>query len=158
MSVRSDGVGGVVDAGVKVERNAVDEAQPLLLEEANRVPQLSVGRDLHADAHQRVCGFDAELLAQSHREQADAVMLGAAAEKDAAVTAIIDILGLGEAEKLGVEALGGIDIGNEQLDRADPGDLERSLQHHAAHAIVVRQVLGGTEPGVEVDPAALRNS
>ena len=46
-------------------------------------------------------------------------MLGAAAEKDAAVTAMIDILGLGEAEKLGVEALGGIDIGNEQLDRAD---------------------------------------
>src|SRR3954466_5378893 len=82
-------------------------------------------------------------------------MLGAAAEKDAAVAVVIDLLGLGQAEKLGIEPLRRVDVGHEQFNRADPGDLERPLQHHAAHAMVVRQFLGGTKSGGEVDAAAL---
>ena len=115
---------------------------PCSLQEGDRVPQLSVGRDLHADAHQR---------GLRHRGRTPgAAPSGTGRWCDARCRSgerrsgdrDIDILGLGEAEQLGVEALRRIDIGDEQLDRADLGDLERPLQHHAAHAIVVRQFLG----------------
>src|SRR6185369_7115868 len=113
MAVGSDGMGRVVDAGVEVERDAVDEAQSLLLQKGDRVLQLSVGRDLHADAHQRAGGIEAELPAQRRWDKADGVMLRAAAEKDAAVSVVIDLLGLGQAEKLGIEPLRRVDVGDE---------------------------------------------
>jgi hypothetical protein len=40
MSVRTDGIGGVVDAGVKGERDVIDEAQSLLLQKGDRILQL----------------------------------------------------------------------------------------------------------------------
>src|SRR5262245_63049418 len=48
MAVGTDRVCGVIDAGMKVERDGVDETQSFLLEKGDRVAQLRVGRDRHA--------------------------------------------------------------------------------------------------------------
>ncbi len=82
-------------------------------------------------------------------------MIRAASQEDAAVAAILDVLGLGQAQQVGIEVFRCIEVGDEQMDRPDLGHLERPLQHDAADTIVVRELLHGTKAAAELDAAAL---
>ena len=84
---------------------------------------------------QVVCSLRPKRAPQLLREEAEAVVLGAAAQEYAASAAIDRLLAADKAEALGVEGFGAVDIVDEQADRADLGDLERPRQQHAFDVI-----------------------
>src|SRR5258708_7749621 len=59
------------------------------------------------------------------------------------------------AAQLRIEALRPVDIGGEQIVRADLGNLERSRQHDAPDAVIGWQLFGRSKSAVEIDAAAL---
>src|SRR6266545_2756404 len=83
-------------------------------------------------------------------------MLAAAAQEDTAGTAIFRLLALREAEPLGIEGLGAVDIVNEQRYRADLGDLERPGQEHALDVEGLSRRRLRVVAREDVDPLLLR--
>ena len=102
-----------------------------LLEERDGGAELIVGRDLKSDREYRRLRLDAEQRAQFDRIERQRVVLGIAAQKDAAVAAVGYLLGHGEAEELSVVAQTTVKIAREQAHGPGADDLEGTGHEHA---------------------------
>src|SRR5204863_7103424 len=100
-------------------------------QEGHGLPELRVAAHLDAEGHAARVLAEPEPPAQLLREQADAVVLGPAAQEDAARALIRRVLALREPEPLDVERLGAVHVVDEEADRTDLGDLERPREEHA---------------------------
>src|SRR5258707_5442997 len=98
--------GPVVDPRVKLRRDRVDQGDAPLLQERHRRAQLRVAADFDPE------GGAGRILAQPQNTsqfagvERDRMVLGAAAQEDAAGAAVFALLAAGKAEMLGVEPLG----------------------------------------------------
>src|SRR5207302_2093444 len=106
--------GRIVDPGIELGRDRVDQRAAALLEELHRSAQLGVAAEFDAERHAAGVRPQPESAAQFLREQRERVVLAAAAQEHAAGAAITRLLALGEAETLAVEGLGPVDVVDKQ--------------------------------------------
>src|SRR5207247_1641437 len=89
------------------------------------------------------------------REEPQTVVLGAAAQKDAAGAAIGRLIAAHKADALGVERFGTLDIVDKETDRADLSDLERPRQHYALDVVIRREGVLRAVAREDRDPLSL---
>src|ERR1700736_782909 len=78
-------------------------------------------------------------------------VLGAAAQKHAAGTAIDGLLAAHEAKTLGIEIFSAFDVSDKQAYRADLGDLEGARQQDPIYIVFSSQVVAWAMPRVHLD-------
>src|ERR1700746_2431243 len=77
MAVRVECKGGIVDAGVELGRDRVDESDPMLLQKGNRLAQLRIAGDLHPKRHAGRVLAEAQCARQFLGGKRDTMVLGA---------------------------------------------------------------------------------
>src|SRR3984893_15940874 len=122
---------GVIYAGVEFRRDRVDEGGAARFQELDGRAQLRVAADLDPERHAGAALSQAQRPPQFLREEPQTVVLGAAAQEQAAGTAIGRLLATHKADTLGVEGFGALDIVDKQAERTDLGDLKRPRQQYA---------------------------
>src|SRR5438552_17761357 len=98
MAVRIQRKSRIVDAGVELVRDRVDKGDAMRLQERDGLAQLRVAAQLHPERHARGALAEAQCPAQLLWVEPQAVVLGAAAQEDAAGAAIIRLLAADKAD------------------------------------------------------------
>src|ERR1700730_15585778 len=125
VSVRVEGKGRVIDAGIELWRDRVDKGDAVRLQKGDGLAQLRVAADLDPERHARRTLAETQCAPQLLGEEPDAVVFGTAAKIYTAQSAISRLLGSDKAEALGIEVLGALNVVDAKTDRADLGDRER---------------------------------
>src|ERR1700730_6948642 len=110
VAVRIERKRRVVDAGVELGRDRIDEGDAVRFKEYDGLAQLRVIANFDAKRHAGGAVAETEPTPQFLREEAEAVVLGATAQKDAAGAAVARLLAAHKADALGVERFGALDV------------------------------------------------
>src|SRR5262245_23559453 len=118
----------IVNTGVQLRRNGINEAHPLSFQKLDGLPQLLIASHLDAKRHTRGVFAEPQRPPQLLREEAYTVMFRATTQEHTPRPLVHTFLAVHKAQALSVERLGLVDVSDEQPHGADLGDLERPRQ------------------------------
>src|SRR5258706_10124039 len=141
MTVRIEDIGCVFYSGMKFQRQRIADFASLLLEKLHGVFELAKVGELQPKGSVFSLRAQSQRFARRQRKQAERMMFGVAAEKQAAMALPRDFFAQRETEHVAIESFRSRHIVGEQINRSESDDLERPREQNAVDIVGRRQVV-----------------